>query len=35
MSFFVCSSLDLQSQMDLEGSNLWEWKMAELAEGRV
>jgi hypothetical protein len=27
----VCSSLDLQSQIDLEGNNLWEWKVAELA----
>lgn len=35
MSFFLCSSLDLQSQMDLEGSNLWEWKVAELAQSRV
>lgn len=29
---FLCSSLDLQSQMDLEGGNLWEWNVAELAQ---
>jgi len=33
MSFFLCS-LDLQSQVDLVGRNLWEWKMAELAQSR-
>lgn len=31
---FLCS-LDLQSLMDLKGSNLWEWKVAELAQSRV
>lgn len=33
MSFFLCS-LALQSQVDLEGRNLWEWKMAELSQSR-
>jgi hypothetical protein len=35
MSFFLCSSLDLQSQMDLEANDFWEWKVAELAQSRV